>query len=128
MLKTLKIKLKPSNEQKKVFDEWFNTTIYIYNKTLECINKNERKALDFKGLRDLLVTNETKKNNDNYDVIIKEVKKLEKYKKILDNDYKNKNNNFLKIKIELVNNMIQDLKNKKKKLPFEKIKKLKNGN
>jgi transposase len=124
MLKTLKIKLKPSKEQKKVFDEWFDTTTYIYNKTLECINKNEKKALDFNGLRDLLVTNETKKNNNSYDIIIKELKKLEKYKKLLDENYKNNNSNFLKIKIELVNSIIQDLKNKKRKLPIEKNQKI----
>lgn len=116
ILKALKIKLKPNNKQKELFNEWFNTTNYLYNKTIECVNKKIKTPLDFQGLRDLLVTNETKKNNDYYDEVVKKIKELEKYKKLLELNNKNKE----KTKINLITSMINDLKNKKKKLPIEK--------
>lgn len=120
-MKSLKIKLKPTISQKKVFNEWFNTTNYIYNKTVEYIKKGH-KALDFQGLRDKIITFETKKNNSDYNIIYSKIKKLEKEKKQLDN-FKNKTL-IITLRIKLIESIITDLKNKKKKLPIEKNNKI----
>lgn len=106
--------MKPTTNQKKVFNEWFNTTNYIYNKTIEYINKGH-KALDFQGLRDLLVTNETKKNNSCYDDLVKEIKKLEKEKRMSENKTIENKEEITRIEKEIF-----DLKLKKKNLPIEK--------
>lgn len=63
-LKTLKIKLYPTQHQRKVLNEFIDTFRYVYNRTLDHI-KNGHRA-NFKDLRDLLVTAETKKGMDEY--------------------------------------------------------------
>ena len=93
LLKCLKIKLKPSLSQKKILNEWFHTTNYIYNKTLELINKGH-KSYDWQGLRDILVTANTKKQNTKYEKIQKEIKRLENYKKELDCEYNDSKKNI----------------------------------
>lgn len=64
MLKSLKVKLKVNKRQREVFNEWFNTSNYIYNKTVSCINDGE--PINFMNLRNKLVTANTKKTNDEY--------------------------------------------------------------
>lgn len=39
LLKSLKIKLKPNYNQRKMIDEWCNTSDYVYNKTVQCIRE-----------------------------------------------------------------------------------------
>ena len=58
LLKTLKIKLKVNAKQRQIFNEWFNTSNYVYNKTVSCINnydKEEKKSINFYKLRDKFV-------------------------------------------------------------------------
>lgn len=62
--------------QKKIIDEWINTSRAIYNKTLKDI-KNGTK-INFIQLRDKFVTYETKKTDGKY---IKYSEKITKYKK-----------------------------------------------
>jgi len=38
IIKTRKIRIYPNKQQKKVFNDWFNTYRYVYNKTLGYIN------------------------------------------------------------------------------------------
>ena len=115
-MKTLKIKLKPTLAQKEVFNNWFQTANYVYNKTIECIKKGH-KSLDFDGLRDKLVTFKTKKGNDEYSDIQNKIKKFQNEKKQLDNN-KNKTK-IIELKLKLIDFFIYDLKNKKKRLPIE---------
>jgi hypothetical protein len=60
-LKTLKIKLYLEESQKKIINEFIDTSRYVYNKTLEYLKKGHTN--NFYNLRDLLVTYETKKAN-----------------------------------------------------------------
>ncbi len=106
-----------------IFNEWFNTTNYIYNKTIETIKKGHKNN-PF-GLRNLLVTNETRTKNIIYDEILKKIKELDnnnqEIKKIYNKkNNKTNNNNNLFIKMQLINEMIKDLKNKQKNIPLEK--------
>lgn len=76
----LKIKLKkPTLKQKQVLNEWFDTTLYVYNKTIECIKKGSN-PLDKQGLRNILVTNETRIQNEEYAGLKLQLKNLEKEK------------------------------------------------
>ena len=107
-LKSLKVKLKPKQEQKKALDEWINTSNYVYNKTVETISKGHN-PLDDQGLRDKLVTFETRKMNENYNNICLQIKKLE-------NEYKEADN-LNKIQLE---KEIQQLKSEKNEIPLQK--------
>lgn len=58
-LKTLKIKMYPTLEQRAILSKWRNTHRYVYNKTLEYSNKN--KEYNFQNLRNVLVSYNTEK-------------------------------------------------------------------
>ena len=93
LLKSLKIKLKVNAKQRQVFNEWFNTSNYVYNKTVSFINNydnEEKKSINFYKLRDKFVTENTKKNNDEY-ITLQNNMKLYKEEK------KNQQKNLLKI-------------------------------
>ena len=75
LLKSLKIKLKPSVIQKKILDSWINTSNYVYNKTVESIYKHKCQP-NFQNLRDKLVTSNTKKHNTEYISITENIKKI----------------------------------------------------
>ena len=62
--KSLKIKLKLNLKQKEIINKWIHTSNYVYNKTIEAINKGHKP--NFYDLRDLLVTKNTKKNHELY--------------------------------------------------------------
>ena len=69
LLKSLKIKLKVNSKQRQIFNEWFNTSNYVYNKTVSCINnydEDDRKTVNFMKLRDKFVTENTLKENVEY--------------------------------------------------------------
>ena len=69
LLKSLKIKLKVNAKQRQMFNEWFNTSNYVYNKTISCINnydKSVKKTINYIELRDKFVTENTMKNNVEY--------------------------------------------------------------
>jgi len=65
-----------------MFNEWFNTTNYIYNKTIETIKKGHKKNPI--SLRNLLVTDETRTKNILYNVNLKKKKELNNDKIILE--------------------------------------------
>ena len=81
-LKTLKLKIYPTQQQKKLLDGFMHTSRYVYNKTVE-MTKNGHKP-NFISLRDLLVTDNTKKGHDLYksydDVLLKQHEKIKENK------------------------------------------------
>lgn len=79
VIKVLKIKLKPSRNQKNILNEWIHTSNFVYNKTVEEINVRKHRA-DFKSLRDKFVTSKTKKNNKEYIELSNAIKELHKKK------------------------------------------------
>jgi hypothetical protein len=78
-LKSLKIKLKINRQQKDVFDEWLNTSNFVYNKTVASINGGD--SVNFFNLRNKLVTSETKKNNSEYKLSDEKKKNIDIQKK-----------------------------------------------
>jgi putative transposase len=70
----LKIKLKLTQNQRKIVDEWITTSNYVYNKTVACINNGS--PVNFQSLRDKLVTANTKKGNKEYQDITNNIKQL----------------------------------------------------
>jgi len=79
VLKSLKIKMKLNSVQRKKFDEWTNTSNYVFNKAVE-LTSNGHKP-NFYDLRTILVTENTKKNNTEYIDIENKIKALRKQKK-----------------------------------------------
>jgi hypothetical protein len=79
-LKALKIKMRPNKQQRIVIDEWINTSRYVYNKTVNLIAKGHK--INHFELRDKLVTENTKKNNPEYQTFMKELAVLQKQKKV----------------------------------------------
>lgn len=79
--KSLKIKLKLSNSQKIIFNEWINTSNYVYNKTIDYIKKGH--SPNFYSLRDLLVTKNTKKGDLSYQDFESKLMQLKTDKKAL---------------------------------------------
>jgi len=73
--------LKPSKQQKTILDEWINTSNYVYNKTVEAINKGT--PIHFQTLRDKLVTNNTKKHNLEYQNMSSNILTMHQEKKSL---------------------------------------------
>jgi len=81
-LKVLQIKVKPSLNQKKILNEWINTSNYVYNKAVEEVYQKKHPA-DFQPLRDKLVTANTKKNNKEYTEFSDKIGELRKEKNAL---------------------------------------------
>ena len=74
-LKTLKIKIYPTQNQKTLIDEFINTSRFVYNKTLEHINRGHKN--NFIDLRDKLVTSNSKKALPEYkafDLLIENIR------------------------------------------------------
>ncbi len=63
-IKANKIKIKLNKEQLIIINEWFNTCNYLYNKANEYVKYKKHKP-NFMSLRDLLITNNTKKRTKN---------------------------------------------------------------
>lgn len=66
-LKVVKIRLVLTKSQKKIIKEWFDTSNYVYNNTIEYINTNKinmRVPCAKRFLRNKLVCARTRKNND----------------------------------------------------------------
>lgn len=81
-LKTLKVKIYPTTKQKKLLDMFIDTSRFVYNRTLEYINKGHK--INFKNLRDLLVTDNTKKGYDEYKQFDTQLESLRQRKKATD--------------------------------------------
>ena len=78
-LKTLQIKIYPTIQQKVVLNEFIDTSRFVYNRTLEYIKKGH--PPNFQTLRDVLVTNNTKKHLDDYHIFDEELNILKEQKK-----------------------------------------------
>ena len=107
-VKSLKIQLKMNCQQRKIIDEWMNTSNYVYNKTIDYINCGHN--VNFYDLRDKLVTNNTKKKSVEYNSFNVQIekKKLDRKNKIIqiNNNLKDialLNIDLLKINEELAN-------------------------
>jgi transposase len=72
------MKIFPTKKQKEIFENFFNTSRYVYNNAIEAI-KNGHKP-NFQSLRDLLVTKDTKKNHDDYKIRKEEIEQLRETK------------------------------------------------
>jgi IS605 OrfB family transposase len=93
----MKLRIYPTKEQKLHLDDWINTSRYVYNKTLEKINKNES-SINFQNLRDVVVTNNTRKTDPIYNELSIKLKELEQeYKK--SKEYKSVENDLPKLNI-----------------------------
>ncbi len=78
-IKTLRIKIYPTSRQKEVLNEFIDTARYVYNRAIETIEKGHR--VNFQNLRDLLVTENTKKHLEEYKAFDSSVKTLKEKKK-----------------------------------------------
>jgi IS605 OrfB family transposase len=81
-LKTLKIRLYPTKQQKKLLDEFIDTSRYVYNRTLEHVNNGHK--INFQSLRDLLVTDQTKKHLQAYKDYDERIAQLKKEKALVE--------------------------------------------
>jgi IS605 OrfB family transposase len=102
-LKTLKIKIYPTPEQKKLIDEFIDTSRFVYNRTLEHINKGSK--INFQNLRDLLVTENTKKVLNEYKEYDHSINELKRRKKELKEEIED--TKLLKEAIEKVDEQIK---------------------
>lgn len=84
-LKTLIVKIYPTTRQRTVLDKYINTFRYVYNKTLELV-KNKGHKPNFQSLRDILVTENSKKGYTEYQVYNKEIKDIQKQKTETEDD------------------------------------------
>ena len=75
------MKIYPTKEQRILLDKFIDTSRYVYNRTLEFINKGNK--INEKTLRDLLVTDNTKKGYDEYKEFDKQLSELKEKKKTL---------------------------------------------
>ena len=82
-----------NNQQKIIIDEWINTSNYIYNKTLSHVKKTNN--TNFQNLRDLFITNNTKKNNILYIDISNKILILHNKIKDLNNEIKKSKDDIL---------------------------------
>lgn len=125
-LKTNKIKIKLNKEQLLIIKEWFNTCNYLYNKANEYVKLKKYKP-NFMTLRDLLITNNTKKNNIVYVNLDNEIKELYNKKKQIEKELNNnKHNDELIITKNYYINLIKE-KNKIKKEKTKEMKSEKNN-
>jgi len=72
--KTVKIQIFPTSAQKEILDEFISTSRYVYNMAVEKVKQGHKD--NFMSLRDLLVTQNTKKNHDEIKEITDNIKKL----------------------------------------------------
>ena len=127
LLKSVKIRLKPSAAQKKILNEWITTSNYVYNKTVEEIYKKKH-PVKFELLRDKLVTANTKKYNEEYTASTTEIKRLyvlrNKYKAVYDQFMKTRplslNMANIKLAIASIDGNVAKERGKQKVLPVEK--------
>ena len=91
-----------------------NTSNYVYNKTIEEIKKGHN-PLDFEGLRNKIITLDTKTGDNKYNLAVKLLSQLNKTKE----KFVNKNEEDL-IKLKFINSFIDGLKNLKIKTSKKK--------
>lgn len=71
--------MKPNKQQRIIIDEWIDTSRYVYNKTVNLVRDGHK--INHFELRDKLVTENTKKNNKEYQTFMTELAELQKQKK-----------------------------------------------
>jgi transposase len=101
----MKVQLLLTHQQRKVIDEWINTSRYVYNKTVNEI-ENNKKQNNFINLRNLLVTSNTKMNHPEYIKIKNKINKYYEKKQLfkkLNNQYNKLNNDNNKLLNKLFN-------------------------
>jgi putative transposase len=131
LLKSLKIKLKVNAKQRQIFNEWLDTSNYVYNKTISCIRDGE--SINFYNLRNKLVTANTKKNDIEYITLENNMKLYKEEKKNQQKILKTIPKNDI-VNITAVNLLIQKTEEKyqeeKEKLRIDKkkMKSSKNNN
>jgi hypothetical protein len=76
VIKGMKLRIYPSQSQKKILDEWMHTSAYVYNKTVEATHQGDN--INFISLRDKFVTSETKKHNETYIEMSAEIRGIQK--------------------------------------------------
>jgi hypothetical protein len=85
-LRNLKLQLKPTKEQRKLLDDWINTSRYIYNKTVDRMNTPRFRQESKNTVRDRYVTLETRKSSSDYASINASIKELTKKRKRAEKD------------------------------------------
>lgn len=80
--------MKPSKQQRKIIDGWIHTSRFVYNKTVDAINKGHKP--NHFNLRDKLVTENTKKNNKDKEYLscIEDLESLTIQKKKIEKELK----------------------------------------
>lgn len=111
--------MKPTIAQRMILDEWINTSNYVYNKTLECINAGD--AIDHFKLRNKLVTENTKMNNPEYKDFLSKLDMLNKEKKRLVEESRKYTKpstqyNAINEQIEIQNQLIHTKKQSRKEM------------
>ena len=126
-VKSLKIQLKMNCQQQKIIDEWINTSNYVYNKTIDYINSGY--TVNFYNLRDLLVTNNTKKNSTKYKSFNTQIKnkKLDIKNKIIEINNNPNNISLLNIDLLKINEELKNIKQLRRE-SVKNIKSIKNKN
>lgn len=79
ILKSLQIRIKPTKHQREKIDEFIDTSRYVYNKTLDCIKNGH--AVNWRTLRDLLVTNTTSMHDKSYQDVKSQLSNLHEQKR-----------------------------------------------
>lgn len=83
-LKTMRVKIYPTTSQKKVLNEFIDTARYTYNRAVEEIEKGHK--VNFYTLRDVLVTEKSKKSLPQYKTFDDSIKDLKLLKKSLSDE------------------------------------------
>ena len=78
-MKAIKIKLKINQEKKNLFNQWFKSSNFSYNKAVSAIRNGH--AINEFSLRDKFVTANTKKTNPEYQRMETQIKTLRQEKK-----------------------------------------------
>ena len=108
----MKVKIYPTASQKKVLDQFIDTSRYVYNRTLEQIKKGHK--VNFQTLRDMLVTNQTKKGLDEYKEFQYRIKTLQDAKKHTDDKDEKENYDLI------IKETYAELRNVMKRFPATK--------
>ena len=110
-MKAVKIQLRINKYKKSVFRQWFKSSNYTYNKSLNAIQKGHPD--NFQSLRDKFVTANTKKSHPEYQRISSLISKLRIEKKTsnnkdaIDNEIK-KYNDELKMAKKLMKSIVNE--------------------
>lgn len=76
-MKCLQLRIYPTNEQQEIFNEWMDTSRYIYNLSLEKINKKELPS-KLQEIRKALTTKVTRTTNPEFSILSDRIRELKK--------------------------------------------------